>query len=175
MASGRANTRLRFNGRTRHRLTGAIHSPARLRDHVRLLPPYPITPTGALCTAPESLLFPSLPFISEFVVIIANRFPFVNIYFFGTDKKCKLGFIAHPVGRGILDAPVNLRSKLTLPTAIIEMISFGNWKKRNIFSAARQGCRALRTAEIGTINENLKYTNKNAAERSAAFLCRFFD
>ena len=34
-------------------------------------------------------------------------------------KTHKLGFIVHPVGRGILDAPGNLHGKLTLPTAII--------------------------------------------------------
>ena len=48
----------------------------------------------------------------------------------------KLGFIVHYVGRGILDAPVNLHGKLTLPAAIIALISFGNWKNETFFQVA---------------------------------------
>ena len=46
----------------------------------------------------------------------------------------KLVFIVYPVGRGILDAPVNLRSKMTSPTAIISSISFKDWKNEIFFS-----------------------------------------
>jgi hypothetical protein len=45
-------------------------------------------------------------------------------------------FIVHPVGRGILDAPVNLRSKMTSPQAIISLISFENWKNETFFRGA---------------------------------------
>ena len=74
---------------------------------------------------------------------------------------CKLGFIVHPVGRGILDAPVNLHGKLTLPTAIIAFFSSEPGKMKH-FSRLRQGCRALRMVQIGAINENLKATRKKA-------------
>ncbi len=45
-----------------------------------------------------------------------------------------LGFIVYPVGRGILDAPVNLHGKLTLPTVISALFSFGKWKNETSFT-----------------------------------------
>jgi hypothetical protein len=82
-----------------------------------------------------------------------------------------LRFIVHPVGRGILDAPVNLHGKFTLPTTIIALISFANWEKMILFSAARQGCRTLRMEGIGTVNENLK---EWAKENSGTGVPEFF-